>query len=234
MTSAGCPGQVAALLTIHDLWPSRPMQRRRAERVNPMPSATQIRLHRLAEAVALRSKDAQRHKCFVSYHADDEDEVAAFLEKFGDVFIPRVIGVSEEDDFIDSSDTDYVMDRLREKYLTDSTVTICLVGVCTWARRFVDWEIYSTLRNDKNNRRSGLLAITLPSASQSSLKQLPPRLADNHKGTDGTEGYARWWKYPTTAESVRTRIQIAFDDRTGKADLIDNTRTRKLRNSSCP
>ncbi|WP_372493341.1 TIR domain-containing protein [Janibacter melonis] len=38
------------------------------------------------------------------------------------------------------------MDRIRTKYLGDSSVTIVLVGSCTWARRYVDWEVYSSLR----------------------------------------------------------------------------------------
>ena len=51
------------------------------------------------------------------------------------------------------------MDRIRDYYLTDSSVTIVLVGACTWARKYIDWEVYSTLRRDKNNRLSGLMAI---------------------------------------------------------------------------
>ena len=39
---------------------------------------------------------AIRHKCFISYHQDDEDEVADFIEEFEDVFIPKELGVSDE------------------------------------------------------------------------------------------------------------------------------------------
>ena len=68
------------------------------------------------EAAVRRGTDPTRHKCFLAYHSDDAVEVTAFLDDFGHVFIPRVIGVSDEDDFIDSSDTGYVMDCIREKY----------------------------------------------------------------------------------------------------------------------
>lgn len=173
---------------------------------------------------------AVRHKCFVSFHHEDNDEVKAFIEKFEDAFIPRVLGVSDEDDFIDSTQTDYVMDQIREKYLTDSTVTIVLVGKCTWARRYVDWEVYSTLRNDKKNRRSGLVAITLPSAADYAYKQLPPRVNDN---VDGEDGYARWYKYPASVSNLRDIIHEAFEARTSKANLINNTRDRKKYNSTC-
>lgn len=76
-----------------------------------------------AQRAEARSDDPTRHKCFVSYHADDADEIVDFIDYFGHVFIPRVIGVSDEDDFIDSDDGDYVMRRIRDKYLRDSTVT---------------------------------------------------------------------------------------------------------------
>lgn len=116
----------------------------------------QRRVEAAAFKAALRSADSTRHKCFVSYHHSDQEEVEAFVESFGEEFIAKAVGVSDEDDFIDSDDTDYVMRKIREKYLTDSTVTIVLVGKCTWARRYVDWEIMSSLRNDSKNKRSGL------------------------------------------------------------------------------
>jgi hypothetical protein len=179
-----------------------------------------------------QAQKAVRHKCFVSFHQADELEVEKFIEAFESVFIPRVLGVSDEDvELIDSTDTGYVMDQIREKYLTDSTVTIALVGKCTWARRYVDWEVYSTLRNDSKNRRSGLLAITLPSAADYSGKKLPPRVDDNVNGSDG---YARWYKYPASASSLQSCIEEAFQARTSKASLIDNTRERKKYNSQCP
>jgi hypothetical protein len=193
----------------------------------------QLRVAATAEAASRKSDDPTRHKCFVSYHADDADEVEEFLENFGHVFIPRVIGVSDDDDFIDSSDTDYVMDCIRETYLTDSTVTMVMVGACTWARRYVDWEIYSSLRNDSRNRRSGLLAITLPSVADIAGRELPARVSDNGSGTDGDEGYARWWKYPSSADAVRSRIETAFEYRTSRAHLVENSRTRRTANTSC-
>ncbi len=188
----------------------------------------QLRVQLTADRVLAKSApDATRHKCFLSYHAADADEVEAFLDDFGHVFIPRTVGVTEEDDFIDSSNTDYIMDRIRERYLTDSTVTMVLVGQCTWARKFVDWEVYSSLRDDPKNTRNGLLAITLPSATGYSGKRLPDRVEDN---VDGKNGYARWWKYPTSADQVKRYIRTAFDAR---SRTPVNNRTRKIKNSPC-
>lgn len=114
----------------------------------------QQRLQTRADLVFSKSTpDTTRHKCFVSYHVGDADEVERFIDDFATEFIPRVIGVSDEDDFIDSSDDDYILRRIREKYLTDSSVTIVLIGRCTWARRFVDWEVSSSLRDDSGDGR---------------------------------------------------------------------------------
>lgn len=173
---------------------------------------------------------AVRRKCFISYHSADATEVIQFLADFGEIFIGKTVGVTDEDDFIDSDNTGYVMDKIRTKYLTDSTVTIALIGKCTWARRYVDWEIYSSLRNDMKNTRNGLLAVTLPSVA-SAVKTLPERINDNVKGENGDAGYARWWKYPKSKESLRSFIEIAFASRTTL--IPDNSRTRKIRSSTC-
>jgi hypothetical protein len=184
------------------------------------------------KSAALRAGNTVRHKCFVSYHHDDQDEAHDFIEDYKDVFIARALGVSDDDDFINSTDTDYVMRRIRELYLTDSTVTIVLLGKCTWARRYVDWEIASSLRNDAKNGRSGLMAITLPSIANGS-KTLPTRLDDNLKGKDWEDGYARWWKYPTSSDQLRKHIDDAFDSRETRYQLIDNSCDLKKYNSSC-
>src|SRR5690625_1135126 len=109
-----------------------------------------------------------RRKCFISYHHDDESEVQKFIQDFDhsrDVLIARGIGASMAGDIINSNNSDYIKNRIREKYLRDTTVTIVLIGKCTWSRKFVDWEVSASLRNTPTASRSGLLAITLPSAA---------------------------------------------------------------------
>lgn len=198
-----------------------------------MSYTSQNRVHLAALAAAIRSSDQTRHKCFVSYHQDDEDEVIKFIDSFSDVFIAKVLGVSDTDDFINSSDTDYVMRRIRELYLTDSTVTIVLIGRCTWARKYVDWEMASTLRNDSKNKRSGLLGVLLPSAGTTTT--LPYRLNDNVPKVDGTDGYARYMYYPTSDYALRTSIEDVFLARSdySRYSLIDNTRDLFKNNRYC-
>lgn len=197
-----------------------------------MVTAGELRLARLVEAYRAKAYDT-RHKCFLSYHAADVDAVANFVTTFGEVFIPKVIGLSESDPLIGSNNTEYVMDRIREKYLTDSSVTIVLLGKCTWSRRFVDWEVLSSLRRDRVNRLNGLMAVELPTITQADQSKLPPRVRDNLPTKDGTDGYARWYNYPTSSTALRKWVQDAFDARSTRAGLINNSRARKISSSPC-
>ncbi len=190
-----------------------------------------IRLQKFAEATSSRSLDSTRHKCFVSYHVDDIVEVEQFIDSFASEFIPRSVGVTIEDDFVDSTDEDYIKRRIREEYLSDSTVTILLLGKCTWSRKFVDWEISSSLRNDSVNKRNGLLVFPLPSMNNSA--RLPDRVKDNWVDGDSPASYARYVSYPTSKSVVRSHIDNAFQDRASKGHLVDNSRALRTYNSTC-
>lgn len=189
------------------------------------------KLLRFARAAEQTTKYEVRHKCFLSYAAQDLDEVTAFVGTFGATFIPRVIGVSEDDPFVDSDNDSYVLGQIQQKYLWDSTVTIVLMGKCTWSRRFVDWEIYSSLRDGGVNNRNGVMAIQLPSVDGTAVG-LPDRLRDNIP-SDGSDAYARYYRHPTSESGLRTWIHDAFTARTTRSDLIDNSRNRRRNNSSC-
>ncbi|CAN5345860.1 TIR domain-containing protein [soil metagenome] len=184
--------------------------------------------------MALQLKAYTRHRCFISYHHDDEHEVQEFIREFdhdGDVMISRGIGASMAGDVIDSNDDDYIKSRIRLLYLRDSTVTIVMIGRCTWARRFVDWEVAASLRNTSTTNRNGLMAITLPSVAGYAGRQLSARVADN---VDGKAGYARWWKYPSGVPDLANLIEGAFQARADRAHLVDNSRTLIGSNYRCP
>ncbi len=176
-----------------------------------------------------------RHKCFISFHQLDEDEVRGFIETFDeqrDVFIARALGASGMDDeIINSDDTDYVMSRIRELYLRDSSVTIVLIGKCTWARRYVDWEIQASLRHGETVTPNGLLGIKLPSYRKSGY---PDRLNKNLKQEEQEDCYARVIEYPTRKDTLANQIADAFQARTNRVGLIDNPRDRFKNNRTCP
>lgn len=175
-----------------------------------------------------------RHKTFISYHHTDEAEVTTFINHFDhgqDVLITRGIGSGMAGEVINSTNADYIKQRIRELYLRDSSVTLVLVGAETWGRRYVDWEISASLRNTSLSSRNGLLAITLPSIANVA-RELPPRLADNVNHADVTRGYARWKKYPKNTAELARWIDEAYDRRSTHGHLVDNSRPLRQRNAS--
>lgn len=77
-----------------------------------------------------------RRKVFISHYRGDRIEVDNFGKKIRLHFYSQSLcSANDNDEFINSKDTDYVMRRIRQKYLDDSTVTIVLLGSCTHSRR---------------------------------------------------------------------------------------------------
>lgn len=156
------------------------------------------------------------HKAFVSYHHDNDQKRANHLrDNYDDIFIDR----SLEDAYDDKTD-DEILALIRTHHLKNSTVTIVLVGSETSKRKWVDWEIYSSLRPYGDRTRNGLLAIYLPTAGDT-----PARLQDNIDS-----GYAVEMKWENISWQLSSKIDEAFDNRS-KDDLVRNSRKRRQRNS---
>jgi hypothetical protein len=173
-----------------------------------------------------------RRRVFIAHYRGDRTEVDAFIERYANqlrIFTSYVLGANDNDDFINSTNTDYVMTQIRERYLLDSTVTIVLVGQCTHSRRYIDWEIKSSLRQG-NYIPNGLIGIILPSSGTS--EYLPPRFDRNW--TEGNVNcYARYWVYPTNGETLGEWIDDAYNARTNRNHLIDNPQDMMRYNANC-
>jgi hypothetical protein len=182
---------------------------------------------------------AIRHKCFISYHHADQAYVDQFVrtfDRYGDVFIARGLGQGMSQDVINSNDTQYVMRRIREMFLGDSTVTLVLIGKCTWARRYVDWEIQASLRSGDTVTPNGLLGIKLPTyPAQGGI--FPNRLNLNLMSTEdeqaGRDCFARTMPYPSSSDSLSQAIDNAFRRRSTHAKWIRNPRDRFTNNRQC-
>jgi len=173
-----------------------------------------------------------KRKVFISFYQGDRAEVETFIDRWAAeeaVFIAKALGALGNDDFIDSGNPAYVMTQIREKYLGDSTVTIVLVGSCTHSRRYVDWEIKSSLRRGTYTP-NGLLGIILPSLGESAF--LPPRFNDNWDKTEAN-CYASYRVAPTSASQLGDWIEDAHGARTSQADLIVNHQEMWKYNREC-
>ena len=188
-------------------------------------------MEKRATLMASRKNLPNRRRCFVSYHVDDQVEVQNFIDTFGDDFIFKCLGVTDEDNFVDSVNEETIRRVIREKYLTNTSVTIVLVGKCTKSRKFVDWEIASSLRDDPKNKRSGIVAIPLPSLNNS--WSLPSRLKANYKANDSAGTYVIGRKYPTSSAMLRSYVEEAILKRDNKYVLVDNTLPLLRRNGTC-
>ena len=160
-----------------------------------------------------------RRKVFISYHDTDEDRdyKNRFLQKASNFIIDKSVDIGDLDDTGLKVET--IRQKIRDDYIRDATVTIVLIGPCTWQRKHVDWEIASSLRATRLNSRCGLLGILLPThpdydRKTLNLRRIPPRLVDNCGESDPYAVVYRWPRY-RAERRLREWIERAFVRRKG-------------------
>lgn len=111
-----------------------------------------------------------RHKCYISFKTEDKDYKKE-IQSMGIDMIDKSLNVA-----IKSMNKDYIMRKIREDYLADSTVTIFLIG-CYSAENspdqdqtYIKRELQASLYNGDNNSRNGILGIVLPEMISSIYK----------------------------------------------------------------
>lgn len=168
---------------------------------------------------------ALRHKVFLSYYHDEDTKYRNEFETlFGNVIVSRSVNIGDIDP---TANTEYIMQTIRNDYLSDSTVTVVLIGAHTWQRKYVDWEIYSSLRDTPSSPRSGLIGILLPTYPRSKQgiyypNTIPPRLWDNiNKREDGQETFSNIYDWTNDQSSMQNIIDEAFKRR-DKINPINN------------
>ena len=127
---------------------------------------------------------APKHKIFISYYHKEDEIYKNSLEKIlgKEYAVSRSVQIGDIDP---QNNTEYIRQLIRDNFLSDSSVTIVLIGNNTWKRKYVDWEIYSSMRSTKKNPRSGVVGIILPTRTDFGKDKafdkytIPPRLADN-------------------------------------------------------
>ena len=162
-----------------------------------------------------------RHKVFISFYHKDDQKYKDYIHKY---LCEDLIDKSVSDGEYDSELADnYVKRLIREDKITDSSVIVVLVGLNTYKRKHVDWEIYAGLKESINGR-SALIGILMPEIpisnnNEYSLDYLPIRLADNVKS-----GYAKIYAWNYAKEHFYEIVDEAFNEKTIKKDDADNSR----------
>jgi hypothetical protein len=102
-------------------------------------------------------------KCFISFKTED------WLYKIEIQRNPNIDIVDKSlDEPVDSDNQDYIMQKIRSDYLSDSTVTLHLIGTRSAEtlgydeQEFIKRELQASLYDRENNRRSAILGIVLP------------------------------------------------------------------------
>ena len=176
-----------------------------------------------------------RHRVFISFYHDDQAYKNFFVQTMGD----DIVDESVEDGDIDDRNltTETIRQRIRDGFIRDATVTVVLIGPCTWQRKHVDWEIGSSLRATSRNSRCGLLGILLPNhpdydRDKYSLRRIPPKLADNVK-ISNQYAYVYDWPRDNRLQVVRDWIHKAFERRDGTPPDNSRPQFRNNRSGDC-
>lgn len=110
------------------------------------------------------------HNCFISFKSEDE----YYKRKISDLLERKGITCKSMSEWIESNDIDYIMQTIRDKYMSGTTVTIFLIGLHSSENEgldevgrnkqaFIIRELQATLYDRTGNPRDGLLGVVLPS-----------------------------------------------------------------------
>lgn len=160
-----------------------------------------------------------RRKIFVSYHhGGDQWYYNEFSRVFHDTY--EAVYDNSLERQIDSDNTAYVMQRIRDNYITGTSCTVVLIGGLTHQRKYVDWEIKATL-----DKQHGLLGVVLPSHSRSVEGKIivPDRFHRNV--VTGYASYMLWENL--NVQSLAAAVHKAAST---SSSLIDNSMPMKSRN----
>ena len=155
-----------------------------------------------------------RHKVFTSYyHEDDQEYKDRLVQALDSKAIDKSVSPG---DIHDENLPLEIRRRIRDNHIADATVTIVLIGPCTWQRKHVDWEISASLIHRRNNQRCGLLGLLLPTnpnyqkrPDDRNPRLIPPRLARN---INSNNPFAAIYDWPKNRLSKRVlpKIHAAF------------------------
>lgn len=103
------------------------------------------------------------HKCYISFKTEDIKYKEYIQKQLNIDMIDKSLNEP-----IDSRDEDYIMQKIRQDYIQDSTVTIFLIGKKSnenlgWQeQQFIKRELQATLYDSEQNPKGGILGVVLP------------------------------------------------------------------------
>lgn len=144
-----------------------------------------------------------RHKVFISYHHELDQEYKNHLIKMSE-YNPdkhQIVSIFEdysvrENDIDDTgmSDED-IRKEIRDNYINDASVLILLCGKETKNRKFIDWELHAAMYNSDEKPKLGILVINLPS-----INHMNSVHANDNEEKSIVSNNTNWVKYTTRKE----------------------------------
>ncbi len=110
------------------------------------------------------------HRCFISFKTEDIGWKNSIQNDLSVDMIDKSLNEP-----INSDDEDYIMRKIREDYLSDSTVTIFLIGDksaenSSENQNYIKRELQASLYNRQGNTKNGILGVVLPSMTNNIFK----------------------------------------------------------------
>lgn len=111
------------------------------------------------------------HRCFISFKTEDSHYKEYIQNELEVDYIDKSLNEP-----IDSEDEDYIMRKIREDYLKDSTVTIHLIGNFSAEnsygenQNFIKRELQASLYSGDGNTKNGILGVVIPEATDNIFK----------------------------------------------------------------
>jgi hypothetical protein len=164
--------------------------------------------------------EKKTRNCFVSYHHERDQQYISDLRKV--ITHMKVADYSLKDD-IGHLTNETIYKKVREK-MRNCSVTVVLIGERTGHRKWIDWEIWASIRGYnhpyeplKSFKPNGLLGIYLPTVSHS----IPDRLKDNMESK-----FAVSMKWENLERDFESKVNYAYWNRTNVDYKIDNSREK--------
>jgi hypothetical protein len=162
--------------------------------------------------------------CFISYHHERDGKYISKLRKI--ITEMKVADYSLKNDIGHLTD-ETIYKKVRNK-MRSCSITVVLIGDRTGHRKWIDWEIWASLRGythpydpQKSFKPNGLLGIFLPTDSHS----IPDRFQDNIDS-----GYAVCMEWKNLEGDFESKLNYAYSNRTNAKNRIENSRERQENN----
>lgn len=160
-----------------------------------------------------------RRRVFVSYHHGADQ---AYYDEWTRFFHDQYDAVFDNslERRIDSDDVRYVIQRIRDTFITSTSCTIVLLGAQTPQRKYVDWEVKATL-----DKEHGLVGIVLPTCQRAANGSaiVPTRFHQDY-----INGHARLGNWTgLTVDALKQLIESAV---VAPTSTIDNSHPMMQKN----